>query len=70
MIETIQGWMQIPVVRDALIGLWGALYVDLVIWIKATGWNLDGFVWSTATKRWVSGLIVGALAGAGINIVS
>lgn len=63
----MQDWLSNPIVYGALNGLWVAVLVDLRRWLASTGWAVEGFVLSTASKAWVTGLIGGALLAAGVN---
>lgn len=56
-----------PVVRGALIAFVTAFGVDLHTW---KSWGDVAFNWRTASFRWVSATIFGALAGAGLGAVS
>jgi hypothetical protein len=58
-----------PIVHGALLGFWSAFVVDLTVFLKSTGWKVDGFSWSVATKRWFTGAVSGALGAAGLGVV-
>ena len=60
-------YWQNPIVHAALIGLWAAFFVDLKEWMASTGWKVAGFNLAAASKRWVTGVVSGALLGAGFN---
>lgn len=53
-----------PVISGAVIGFLTAFVVDLHAW---KSWGDVAFNWKTASFRWVSGTIFGALAGAGLG---
>jgi hypothetical protein len=58
-----------PIVRGAVIGWWGVFVVDLGMWMKSTGWKVEGFSWAVASKRWLTGALSGALGAAGLGTI-
>jgi len=56
--ESFRHFISHPVV----IGWWGAFGVDFWHWMKADSWTWSDWDWSTATKRWTVGLIMGVIA--------
>lgn len=59
-----------PLVHGALLGFWTAFSVDLALFLKASGWKVEGFDFSVATKKWVSGAITGVLGALGLGLLS
>lgn len=61
---TLAAVLTSPIFRGAVIGFLTAAVVDLHAW---KSWGDLAFNIKTASFRWVSGIIFGALAGAGFN---
>jgi hypothetical protein len=57
-----------PIVRGALSGFIAAASVDIHSFLNSPTWRVDGFNWNLATKRWFTGLITGAITGAGFDL--
>lgn len=64
-------FLLIPVVHGALIGLGPAIGIDLVIFKSSNSWSdfAAKFDLSTASYRWVQGLLFGALTAGGLSAV-
>ena len=65
--ESLLTLWQSPIGHAAIVGVWAAFFVDLKEWMASTGWKVTGFHLGTATKRWATGLVSGALLGAGLS---
>ena len=59
-----------PVGHDAITGFWVAFVGDMALWLKSNTWKpTANWDFRIATKRWVSGFIIGGLKGAGVSLV-
>ena len=59
-------WLQNPIVKGAITGVLSAAAVDLHALTKFTDWSqLRKYQWSTASFRWFTGAVTGAIAAAG-----
>lgn len=62
--------MQNQIIKGAVTGLTGAIFIDFREWAanvdKSTG-HLPSFAIKEAWPRWLIGLVMGGLAGAGLQ---